>query len=58
MTGGAGFIGSNIVRRLVELNARMAVLDDLFTGAPSNLVKNTTGGSALHPSIEPHRFRT
>jgi UDP-glucose 4-epimerase len=33
VTGGAGFVGSAITRRLVEAGARVTVLDDLFTGA-------------------------
>jgi UDP-glucose 4-epimerase len=32
VTGGAGFVGSALVRRLIESGARVAVLDDLFTG--------------------------
>ncbi len=32
VTGGAGFIGANLVARLVELGATVTVLDDLFTG--------------------------
>ncbi len=37
VTGGAGFVGSNLVRRLVEEGARVRVLDDLFTGRVENL---------------------
>jgi UDP-glucose 4-epimerase len=32
VTGGAGFVGSALVNRLVEAGARVTVLDDLFTG--------------------------
>lgn len=33
VTGDAGFVGSMLVRRLVEAGARVTVLDDLFTGS-------------------------
>ena len=32
VTGGAGFVGANLVNRLVALGAHVDVLDDLFTG--------------------------
>lgn len=38
VTGGAGFVGSNLVRMLVqEHGCTVTVLDDLFTGAAENL---------------------
>jgi UDP-glucose 4-epimerase len=37
VTGGAGFVGSNLVRRLMRTGARVTVLDDLFTGRRENL---------------------
>lgn len=37
VTGGAGFVGSNLVRRLLGAGARVTVLDDLFTGRLENL---------------------
>ena len=37
VTGGAGFIGSNLVRRLAELGARVRVFDDLSSGHLENL---------------------
>jgi UDP-glucose 4-epimerase len=37
VTGGAGFVGSALVRRLVEAGARVTVLDDLFTGRRENV---------------------
>jgi len=33
VTGGAGFVGSNIVERLLELGARVVLLDDFSTGS-------------------------
>ena len=37
VTGGAGFVGSNLVKRLVRERANVTVLDDLFTGRVENL---------------------
>ncbi len=37
VTGGAGFVGSNLVDRLVEMKANLIVLDDLFTGRKNNI---------------------
>lgn len=37
ITGGAGFIGSNIVRHLVESNKKVRILDDFSTGKRDNL---------------------
>lgn len=37
ITGGAGFIGSNIAEELARTGEEVVVLDDLSTGRPSNL---------------------
>ena len=37
VTGGAGFIGSHLVKKLVELDYQITVLDDLNTGKKSNI---------------------
>src|SRR5215831_1489908 len=37
VTGGAGFVGANIVARLCEQGADVVVLDDFYTGNETNL---------------------
>ncbi len=37
VTGGAGFIGSNITRQLIENNVEVKVLDDYYLGTEQNL---------------------
>jgi UDP-N-acetylglucosamine 4-epimerase len=37
VTGGAGFIGSNLVKKLLEINAQVVVLDNFETGKRSNI---------------------
>ena len=37
VTGGAGFVGAALVRRLVAAGAKVTVLDDLFTGRRENV---------------------
>ena len=37
VTGGAGFIGSHLVKRLLRMDAEVTVLDTFFTGHPDNL---------------------
>jgi UDP-glucose 4-epimerase len=37
VTGGAGFVGSALVNRLVSVGARVTVLDDLYTGRAETL---------------------
>ena len=37
VTGGAGFVGSNVVGRIVRAGGKVIVLDDLFTGNLNNI---------------------
>ena len=39
VTGGAGFIGSHLVERLIDLNHEVIIIDDLSTGRMENLEK-------------------
>lgn len=47
VTGGAGFIGSNLVRALLAAGHRVEVIDNLVTGRRSNL-EEIGAGVALH----------
>lgn len=40
VTGGAGFIGSNLVDKLIELNHQVVIIDNLSTGEYSNVNNN------------------
>lgn len=48
VTGGAGFVGSAVTRRLVDAGARVTVLDDLFTGQADAV---PTGASLVQGSV-------
>ena len=47
VTGGAGFIGSNLADALVERGDEVVVIDDLSTGARENLAEAIAGGARL-----------
>jgi UDP-glucose 4-epimerase len=47
VTGGAGFIGSNLVDALVARGDRVTVVDTLVTGKRENLAGALAGGAAL-----------
>ena len=40
VTGGAGFIGSHLVEKILDLDSEVIVLDDLSSGSKNNLVSN------------------
>ena len=46
VTGGAGFIGSHLVRRLLSRGREVVVLDNLYTGSREN-IKELDGASGL-----------
>jgi UDP-glucose 4-epimerase len=48
VTGGAGFIGSNLVDALVRRGDRVAVIDDLSTGREQNLELALAEGAIFH----------
>ena len=39
ITGGAGFIGSNIAEKLLKMGAKVRVMDNLLTGRRSNIAE-------------------
>lgn len=55
VTGGAGMIGSNLVRRLVRSGARVDVVDDFSRGHPDNL-REGDGRFVVDPDRAIHRL--
>ena len=51
VTGGAGFIGSNLVRALSEQGAQTVVLDDFSSGYPRNLTGTGPGVEVVEGSV-------
>ena len=48
VTGGAGFIGSNLVDALLARGDEVAVIDNLSTGHRENLEQALQAGAILH----------
>ena len=55
VTGGAGFIGSNLVDALLERGDEVTVLDDLSTGRRENLAVALERGAELVRARHPGR---
>jgi UDP-glucose 4-epimerase len=51
VTGGAGFVGSNIVKRLLAGGAVVVVLDDFYTGEMDNLPQGESGLEVVRGSV-------
>ena len=55
VTGGAGFVGSNLTRELCNLGAEVTVLDDLFTGDINNL-NDVSIGNFIHGDVRDEKL--
>ncbi len=56
ITGGAGFIGSQLARRLLAAGCEVTVLDNLFTGSKQNiydLLENPRFTFLMHDVVQP-----
>jgi UDP-glucose 4-epimerase len=42
ITGGAGFIGSHLVDKIIDMGGEVAIIDNLITGSEKNINKNAT----------------
>ncbi len=51
VTGGAGFVGSNVVRKLLAENACVVVLDDFYTGDDNNLPAGESNLDVVRGSV-------
>jgi nucleoside-diphosphate-sugar epimerase len=52
VTGGASFIGSHLVDRLVSLGANVTVVDDLSSGTMENLSESISGIKFIKKDLE------
>jgi UDP-glucose 4-epimerase len=51
VTGGAGFVGSRITRRLLDMGSKVLVLDDFSTGSRSNLPELDSSLTVIEGSV-------
>jgi UDP-glucose 4-epimerase len=51
VTGGAGFVGSNVVTGLLELGSSVTVLDDFFTGLRENVSRFEGNARVIEGSV-------
>ena len=51
VTGGAGFVGSNTVKRLLQSGASVVVVDDFYTGAADNLPSSAPNLEVIRGSV-------
>jgi len=55
VTGGVGFVGSNIVKMLLEYGAKVTILDDFFTGEMDNL-KDLSGYNLIKGDVRDEKL--
>ena len=56
VTGGAGFIGSKLVRRLLALGTEVVVVDNLSVGRRSNVPSRREAGGGRHSRRDENRI--
>ena len=51
VTGGAGFIGSNLVHQLAQTKARVTILDNLVNGKSQNIQSEKGAEMKVHVNV-------
>ena len=57
VTGGAGFIGSNLVDKLIEQGIKVIILDDLSTGKKENINPKAIFYNIDISKLEPQHYK-